>query len=356
MQHFDIDQLRLDTSPRRRIRERIFREWCFLIAVVRHRGASLLVLLAALVIGSEWLWPAGSEGRPAHFDRIYNAWLLVIGESPSEPLPIAWPGRVLLFLLPILGLTVIVEAIIEVSSMVRDRRSHERAWCSIMTKSMNDHVVLVGLGKLGFRTFRLLRRLGHSVAVIEQGESSPFLIHVREDGSPLFIGDARRDELLVDAGVARARSIVLATSDDMVNLEAALDARRMNPGIRVVLRMFDQRLADKVREGFNIRTAMSQSSISAPAFATAAVEPAVVGSVVLDDELIVMVRWLVRDTPAIAGSTVGSLLSDHGVAVVELTPPGGTRRLFPPPETRLARDDEVVLQGAFDSVMRLKPP
>ena len=97
--------------------------------------------------------------------------------------------------------------------------------------------------------------------------------------------------------------IILATDDDLANLEVALDARRINPGIRVVLRMFDQNMADKIRDGFNIYTAMSQSAISAPAFATAALDRAIVNSFMVNDALIVMQRWIVRGI--VAGALKG---------------------------------------------------
>ncbi|MCG3122380.1 MAG: Glutathione-regulated potassium-efflux system protein KefC [Phycisphaerales bacterium] len=354
MERTDTDQLRLRPARLARLRERLFREWCFVVAVVRHRGLSLLLLVLVIAGGSELLWRGSPDPRPPLFDRVYGSWNLVFGQPPAGSLPESWVGRAMLFVIPLLGLAFIIEAIVEVSAMLRDRRSNERSWCLIMSRSMKDHVILVGLGKLGFRTFKLLRRLGHRVVVIEATEKNKFLDEVRRDGSALLIGDARHDELLRDAGVEKARSIILATSDDMVNLEAALDARRMNPGIRVVLRMFDQQLADKVREGFNIRVAMSQSSISAPAFATAAVEPSIVGSVVLSSELIVMVRWPVQTCPQLAGQSVGDVLATFGVSVVERVPPGAPRQLFPPPATVISSGDELVLQGEFTAVMALR--
>jgi voltage-gated potassium channel Kch len=98
--------------------------------------------------------------------------------------------------------------------------------------------------------YHLLRELGQRVVVIERDERAQFLEDVRRDGAPLLLGDARREAFLADAGITRARSIVLATDNDIANLEVALDARRLNPTIRVVLRLFDPNMAEKVREGF----------------------------------------------------------------------------------------------------------
>ena len=69
----------------------------------------------------------------------------------------------------------------------------------------------------------------------------------------------------------------------------------MQPGIRVVLRMFDQNMADKIREGFNIHIAMSQSAMSAPAFAGAAIDRSIMNSYAMGDQYVVMQRWVVRE-------------------------------------------------------------
>ena len=47
------------------------------------------------------------------------------------------------------------------------------------------------------------------------------------------------------------------------NLDIALQARELNPGIKVVLRMFDPDLARRVESGFGIHTAFSTSALAA---------------------------------------------------------------------------------------------
>ncbi|MCA9309564.1 MAG: NAD-binding protein, partial [Phycisphaerales bacterium] len=243
---------------------RLWREWCFARAVFAHLRWRLLLLLGLLVIGG-WLFRVlEPEQDLSVAESMYFTWSLIFGEPPED-----FPENVILqslfFIVPILGLTVIIEALIDLALMARDRRRYEPSWCRIMTRTLSDHVILVGLGRLGIRTYRLLREMGVAVVVIEKNAANQFLDEVRRDGAPLFVGDARDESYLEHAGVEKAMSIVVATSDDLANLECALDARRLAPGIRVVLRMFDQNMADKVREGFNISLAMSPAAISAPA-------------------------------------------------------------------------------------------
>jgi len=224
----------------------------------------------------------------------------------------------------------------------------------IMATSMSNHIVLVGLGRLGWQAFRLLRRLGKSVVVIESDEHNPLLDDVRRDGSPLIIGDGRNENLLTDANAGAARAVIAATNNDLANLEIALDARQLRPDIRVVVRMFDPKLADKVRSGLDIQIAISQSAIAAPAFAMAAVDDTIVSSFVVNDRLVVMQRWTVQSDGPLLGKTVGEVMSDMSCAVVELRSGTAPARLFPPPDVELQPGDELLVQGPFETLSALR--
>jgi Trk K+ transport system NAD-binding subunit len=258
--------------------------------------------------------------------------------------------RALFFLVPVVGLTVILEAIVEISRMIRDRSHRAQDWCKIMANSMHDHVILVGLGRLGLRTFHVLRKLGQDVVVIEKDEKNQFVDDVRREGSPLLIADARREAWLVDAGLLKAKSILITTTDDLANLEIALDARRLNPAIRVVLRMFDPNMADKVREGFDIQTSLSQATLAAPAFAAAALERSVVASQVLAGELLLTQRWPVKTASALAGQSVGELLGKRRVGVLERRTHSGESRVLPPADERLEAGDVLLVQGRLEAL------
>ena len=53
----------------------------------------------------------------------------------------------------------------------------------------------------------------HDLVVIERNAGAQFLEDVRRDGSPVLIGDARREAWLEEANVKHARSIIIATTD-----------------------------------------------------------------------------------------------------------------------------------------------
>jgi len=350
----DSSRAHLPAAARRNpLASRWWREWCFLKVVYAHVRVRLVIVAGVLLVGA-WLFMVLEPERPHTFAQaVHCTWCLIFGEPPEEfPQHVVLQG--LFFLLPVLGLTVIIEAIVDLAFTLRDRRRSERSWCAMMANSLSNHVVLVGLGKLGYRTYGLLRRLNEPVVVVEKNADCQFVEEVRRDQAPLFIADARRDAVLADVNIAKAKSIILATDDDLANLEVALDARRINPGIRVVLRMFDQNMADKIRDGFNIYTAMSQSAISAPAFATAALDRAIVNSFMVNDALIVMQRWIVREHGPLCGKTVGAIMTDYGFGVLERHAAGGEMQVIPPPNATLQPNDRLVVQGAYAALATLR--
>ncbi len=132
-----------------------------------------------------------------------------------------------------------------------------------------QHVIVVGMGHVGYRVFDELSRIGVPVLAVDIDADGPFVASLRR-GRHVLIGDGRLTETLEAAGVARARAVVAATGDDAVNLAVALGARRLAPGIRSVVRLFDADFAEKVEEGGLAHTALSSSRIAAPVFVASA--------------------------------------------------------------------------------------
>jgi Trk K+ transport system NAD-binding subunit len=79
-------------------------------------------------------------------------------------------------------------------------------------------------------------------------------------------------EALADAGLAGADAVVLTEQDDIGNLDTALVARELAPGVRIVMRMYDEVLAESVRELIPNCATLSATAVAAPAFVAAAVD------------------------------------------------------------------------------------
>jgi Trk K+ transport system NAD-binding subunit len=276
--------------------------------VIGKLGPPLVVValyaLAATALVRWDLRRAG--GQPADFTATLYGLFTQLFFEVSEPFPASRLARIIYFVTPLVGAVLIAEGLLKVGASLFDPATRTKVWDAIVSDQMHRHVVLCGLGHVGYRVLQELRRLGEDVTCIERSEKDSFVDTVRALGIPVHIGDARRDDLVKAAGIQRAKAIVCATDDDLANLEIALDAKRMNPAVRVVMRMFDQRLAGKVGGALDLDQSFSTSSLSAPLIAIQATEDGVHAAYRLDD--------VVRVTAEIA---VGERFDETTVAKLE---------------------------------------
>ncbi|MBI2392898.1 MAG: NAD-binding protein [Deltaproteobacteria bacterium] len=198
--------------------------------------------------------------------------------EPTEVFPVTPVARTVFWITPLVGVILIAQGVVKVGASLFDLAARRELWVRIVSEQMRDHVVVCGLGHVGYRVVEELHRLKQPVVALERREDESFLHEVRELGVPVHLGDARRDEVLAATGIARARAVVCATNDDMVNVEVALDAKRMNPSIRVIMRMFDQRLARKVGGALELDESFSTSALAAPLVAIQATHPGVLSA------------------------------------------------------------------------------
>ena len=98
----------------------------------------------------------------------------------------------------------------------------------------------------------------------------------------MVIGEAYLEEKLQAAGLETAAALVSVTSNDMVNLETALQARAMREDLRLVLRLGDDDLAQRVQKTLGNVISRSVSYMAAPAFAAALLEHLVLRTIAVD--------------------------------------------------------------------------
>ncbi len=133
------------------------------------------------------------------------------------------------------------------------------------------HVILCGLGSVGFEVAEDLLARRAKVVVVDQ---TPGDVHWANLSSriPLLVGDATRPDLLFRAGIDRARALIAATSDDAINLEIGLVAqsvveeRRPDRPMRLILRCFDPDLASRIHAVSDAYTLLSSAEVAAPIF------------------------------------------------------------------------------------------
>lgn len=99
-----------------------------------------------------------------------------------------------------------------------------------------DHVIVIGMGQVGLRLCTYLRDRGVAVVAVELEPQASAVRFARDWNIPVLIGHGEDRTLLERAFVSRARAVIAATSDDLVNIEIAITADACQPGVPVVLR------------------------------------------------------------------------------------------------------------------------
>jgi Trk K+ transport system NAD-binding subunit len=177
----------------------------------------------------------------------------------------------------------------------------------------SGHVIVCGLGNIGFRVVEELRAQREPVVVIEQNPSGPFISTARRLGAAVIIGNAAVAEVLRQARAASARAVVAATSNELLNLEITLLVREMAPRQRVVVRLTDPHLAMTLRHAANVRLALSIPELSAPAFVASLYDNQVYSLFQVEGRVLAVYELAVPDAVSpFCGKTLRTLTATFG--------------------------------------------
>ncbi len=113
-------------------------------------------------------------------------------------------------------------------------------------KHLTGQVVIVGYGRVGRHIAADLRARGVRYVVAEQNRE--IVESLRQEGTPAVSGDAAEPAVLIQAHVARAAMLVIATADPVDVRRMVETARLLNPGIEVVVRMHNDVEAELLRK------------------------------------------------------------------------------------------------------------
>lgn len=129
----------------------------------------------------------------------------------------------------------------------------------------SDHIIVVGAGSVGFKVVEELLKYGESVVVVEDNPQGRYMPAIYAKRVRVLIGDAMFESALRDVSLPQAKALLSMTSDDLTNLEIALNSKAIAPDVRVVLRIYDQTLAQALDQRLDIHFAMSMSMTAATA-------------------------------------------------------------------------------------------
>jgi voltage-gated potassium channel Kch len=141
---------------------------------------------------------------------------------------------------------------------------------------MAPQIIVYGLNSIGYRIFCLLRNQDADVVGVN-ARTIP-------DEPGVLIGNLQAVETLKKAGIETAQILIITHGDDAVNLDILLQARLLNPHVRIINRLFNTSLGDRLDHTLPEHTTMSVAALAAPIFAFAAMGDLAIGHLQLFDK------------------------------------------------------------------------
>jgi Trk K+ transport system NAD-binding subunit len=291
--------------------------WRDTLLLIREFGWPLLSFALVILGGGStyYLLARNSpDAIPTWAESIYH----VVGLTflqPIEDFPTKSILQAYFFLMPLIGIAVLAQGVAEFGAQFFNRTARNKEWEMAVASTFDNHIILVGLGHLGFQAASNLIEIEQEIVVIEAEPKADLLKIIQDQGVPVIMDDANLETTLEAAGVTRAKAIMLCTQNDSINLQIAVKARALNPDIRVVVRIFDHDFAGAIQEQFGF-TAMSSSQISGPSFSAAAAGVDITRPITVLGESLSLAMLEIGKHSDLNGMTVGDIETRFNVSVV----------------------------------------
>ncbi len=286
------------------------------------------------------------------FARACHAVFLLIFLESSLEFPDEWYLQPLFFLLPVVGLGAVADSVIRLAYLVFTKKQNLPEWNRMLASLCRNHFVVIGVGKVGYQVIKALLELRESVVAIEMASGSALLGELFDKGVPVIQGNARMTSTLEQAGVRQARAVIVTTSDDLTNLDAAITAREINRDAKIVIRLFDETLATKVAGALAMPT-ISTSQVAAPAFIAAATGRKIYQGFQLAGQYVHLTDISIRPTGRLVGLTIGDIQSDKRINVVMQQGSTGVH-VNPDPQVPLEPGDTILVIAPMDALLDLE--
>jgi voltage-gated potassium channel len=295
-------------------------------------------------------------------DSVYMTVITVATIGYGEVHPLTSQGRIFAAIYILICLGTIAYAVTSITAFIVEGELKHMLGRRKMEKTLNrlhDHYIVCGSDETAQTVVRELLLTGKPFVLVEASKEA--LDHVLGLGTfPHVQGDATDDDVLIKAGVERARGILMSLPSDEANLFAVVTARSLAPKIRIVAKALDVQSHKKIVKA-GADSVISPTFIGGMRMVSEMIRPA--ATTFLDQMLRERERVLRVDEiviPAgspLAGKTVAELKLEErtGALLVALRRAGQPGFAFNPGKTTaVGEGDALVFIGSPDMARELE--
>ncbi|MBN2393281.1 MAG: NAD-binding protein [Anaerolineae bacterium] len=301
-------------------------------------GAVLIVgiaLTAVLFEGTYNHTLRPGEMRITYVKAVYAILNMMAFQVSFADIPSSPALDIYFVIVPLIGIPLLLVFGVNILNILRIffvRGERGQAWQEALAATVERPIVVCGLGRVGYRIANQLLDLGQPVVGIDT-TTSPLVTALIEHDMPFIAGDIHDKDILQRAGVTRARTVLVCTNHDLVNIEAVFHIREMNPDARIVLRLFEDSIAGEIQNTFNVKAVISRSAVAAAAFAHAALGMEVLETFALNEHTYFLTKLTLAQTSPLTGNPLGTTADAYDVTIVCLHREG---RMFVEPDEEMA--------------------
>jgi Trk K+ transport system NAD-binding subunit len=212
-----------------------------------------------------------------------------------------------------------------------------------------DHVILVGLEGLSEHIAGFLLNLKQPLVGISSTQPAFNVL----PSLPIVVGEGA--EVLSLANLARAKSVIVATEDEMANLETGLMAHAANPAAALVIRMFDQRFSETLGKLLPYAKVLCTHALAAEAFAAAAFGENILGLFRLDDQTILITEYTIAPHDTLHRLLVSEVAYGFDtVPILHVKCSPLERKWMPSDDVRLEVGDRLIVMSTLASLQQIE--
>lgn len=314
-----------------------------------------LLIFAMLLVGAVGLWML--TGQPL-LDCFYQAFILLTTVGSTEPAPLTDATMVFVIVYLACGLGVFTYSGFQFGNMLVNadfRAVLERRRMESKIARLTDHFIICGYGRMGATLCEYLQNR-HQTFVIIDLNPEVITAERRQAGWLFLSGDATQDEVLLRAGVERARGLTTVLPTDADNLYVVLSSRLLARELQIVARASDDRAAQKMTQAGATRV-MNPLSSGAIRMARFMLSPSIENFVeVAESE---GVDWEIADvqvpeySPLVHQKLNETTLREAGIMLLGVCKSTGEKYFPPPGDLEIHAGDNLFAFASSQSMSEL---
>jgi voltage-gated potassium channel len=206
----------------------------------------LLILLSVWVIGTIGYMVIDNY---TFFDAFYMTIITVATVGYGEVAPLSHAGKLFTAFLIITSFGTFAYAVSSITKFVIDGEFNEffkNRKLNATIDKISDHVIICGYGRNGRQAAQVLKKHHKRFVVIENNATLTSTLN-HKFSELVITGDSTQDEVLIKAGILRAKAIITTLPVDADNLFIVLSARNLNKNLTIISRASEDNSDTKLK-------------------------------------------------------------------------------------------------------------